>query len=104
MWISMLMVHIVFVIAEVVAVDVTSSTGAGMVTVGVADLANAGMAFPADTAGVVTVCVASLADAGIVTVGVPGRCWGGVPDRTCWGGHRSRGFPGRCWDGHRRSG
>ena len=42
-----------------------------MVTVGVADLADAGMAFPAaDSAGVVAVDVASTADAGMVTVGV----------------------------------
>ena len=33
-----------------------------------ADLTNAGIAFPADPAGVVTVVVASLADAGMVTV------------------------------------
>ena len=50
----------------------------GLVTVGVADfvddraapLADAGMAFPPDLAGVVTVGVAHLADAGMVTVGV----------------------------------
>ena len=49
-----------------------------VVNVGVADmadaraasLADAGMAFPADPAGVVNVGVASLADAGMVTVGV----------------------------------
>ena len=49
-----------------------------MVTVGVTDLADAratsladaGMAFPADAAGVVTVGVASLADAGMLTVDV----------------------------------
>ena len=43
---------------------------AEMVNVGVTDLADAGMAFPADPAGAVTVVVASLADAGMVTVGV----------------------------------
>ena len=48
----------------------TSLTDAGVVTVGVTDLADAGMAFPADIAGVVTVGVASLADAGMVTVGM----------------------------------
>ena len=53
-------------LAEAVAVDVTALTDTGMVTVGVADLADAGMAFPADPAGVVTVGVASLADAGMV--------------------------------------
>ena len=42
-----------------------------MVTVGVADLADAGMAFqPTLAAGAVIVSVASLADAGMVTVGV----------------------------------
>ena len=64
--------------AKVVAVDVASLAAAGMVIVGVTDLADAraasladaGMAFPADPAGVVTVCVASLADAGMVTIGV----------------------------------
>ena len=35
-----------------------------MVTIGVADLADAGMAFQADPAGVVIVGVTSLADAG----------------------------------------
>ena len=35
-----------------------------------ADLADAGMVFPADPAGTVIVGVASLADAGMVTVGV----------------------------------
>ena len=52
----------------VVAADVTTLADAGMVTVcGVADLANAGMAFPVDPAGVVTVGVAFLADAGVLT-------------------------------------
>ena len=53
-------------LAEVVA----SLADDGMVTVGVADLAAAEMAFSADPAGVVIVGVASLADAGMVTVGV----------------------------------
>ena len=39
-----------------------------MVTVGVTDLADAGMLFPADPAGAVTVGVEYLADAGMVTV------------------------------------
>ena len=67
--------------AEVVAADATSLTDAGMVTVGVTELADAGapsladtgILFPADPAGVVTVSVADLADAGIpfpATVGV----------------------------------
>ena len=43
---------------------------AGVVTVGVASLADTRMAFPADPAGVVTVGVAPLADAEMVTVGV----------------------------------
>ena len=50
-----------------------SLADAGMVTVGVTDLAvaraaplaDAGMAFPADPAGIVTVGVTSLADAGL---------------------------------------
>ena len=42
-------------LAEVVAVDVTSLADDGMVTEGVADLADSGMAFPADFAGAVTV-------------------------------------------------
>ena len=41
-----------------------------MVTVGVAGLADAGMAFPVDLAGVVAADVTNLADAGVVTVGV----------------------------------
>ena len=41
-------------LAEVVAVDVTSLADDGIATVGVADLADAAMAFPADPAGVVT--------------------------------------------------
>ena len=41
-----------------------------MVTVGVADFADAGMAFPADLADVVAVDVTALADAGMLTVGV----------------------------------
>ena len=47
-----------------------SLADAGIVTVGVTDLADAGMTFPADPAGVVVVDAASLADAGLVTVGV----------------------------------
>ena len=42
----------------------------GVVTVGVASLADAGMVLPADLAGEATVGVTSLADAGMVTVGV----------------------------------
>ena len=42
-------------VAEDVAVDVISLANAGMVTVGVADLADDGMAFPADPAGAVNV-------------------------------------------------
>ena len=57
-------------LAGVVAAYVTALADAGMVTIGVADLAEAGMVFPADSAGVVTVCVAALADAGMVAVGV----------------------------------
>ena len=57
-------------LAKAVGVDVTSLTDGGMVTVGVAVLADAGREFPADPAGVVTIGVASLADAGMVTVGV----------------------------------
>ena len=64
--------------AGVVTVGVASLADAGMVTVGVTDLADtraapladAAMAFPADPAGAVTVGVASLADAVVVTVGV----------------------------------
>ena len=41
---------------------------AGMVIVGVADLADAGTAFPADLAGVVAADVATLAAAGVVTI------------------------------------
>ena len=37
------------------------------------------MAFLAESAGVVTVGVASLADAGVVTVGMTDRYWDGVP-------------------------
>ena len=37
-------------LAEVVAVDVTSLANVGMVTVGVADLVDAGMVFPGDPA------------------------------------------------------
>ena len=43
---------------------------AELVTVGVADLADAGMAFPADLAGVVVANVTTLADAELVTIGV----------------------------------
>ena len=43
---------------------------AGSVTMGVADFADAGILFPADTAGAVTADVAFLADAEEVTVGV----------------------------------
>ena len=46
--------------AEVVAVKVTPSA-----VVGVASLADAGVASPADLAGVVTVCVVTLANAGV---------------------------------------
>ena len=49
-----------------------------MVTVGVTDLADAGMAFPADPAGVVTVGVASLTNAGLVTAGVTDLADAGV--------------------------
>ena len=63
--------------AGVVAADVTTLDDAGMVTVSVADLADAGLAFPADFAGVVTVGVAPLADAGVVTVGVTGLAGAG---------------------------
>ena len=73
-----LLVMLLSDLAEVVAVAITPSAVAGVVTVGVATLADAraasladvGTAFPADPAGVVTVGVASLADAGMVTVGV----------------------------------
>ena len=57
-------------LAEAVATDVPFLANAGMVTVGLTDLADAGMLFSADLAGVVTVGVASLADARMVTVGV----------------------------------
>ena len=57
-------------LAEVDAVDIISLVDAGMVTIGLADLADTGMAFPADPAGVVTVGVAFLANSGMVTVGV----------------------------------
>ena len=56
-------------LAGVVAADVTALTDAGMVTVGVADLADAGATSPADLADVTT-----LADAGC-RCGRPGRCW-----------------------------
>ena len=55
------------VFAVVIAADVTTD---GMVTVGVAGLADAEMAFPANLAEVVAVDVAALADAVMVTVGV----------------------------------
>ena len=57
-------------LAGVVAMDATSLADAGMVTVVVADLADAGTAFPADIVGVVTVGVASAADVGMVIIGV----------------------------------
>ena len=53
-------------------------TDAGKVTVGVAGLAEAGMAFPADFAGVVAADVTALADAGMVTVGVTGLAEAGM--------------------------
>ena len=59
-------------------VGVADLADAGMVAVVVADLADAGMAFPADFAGVVTVGVAPLADARVVTVGVTGLADAGV--------------------------
>ena len=46
-------------LAEAVADDVTSLTYAGMVTLGVAVLADAGREFPADPHGVATIGVAS---------------------------------------------
>ena len=65
-------------LAVVVTVGVASLVDAGMITVGVTDLADARAAsladaeilFPADPAGVVTVGVTPLVDAGMVTVGV----------------------------------
>ena len=73
--------------SEVVAADAISLADAGRVTAGVTDLADAGaapladagMAFPTDPAGVVTVGVAPLADAGIVTVGVADLADAGIP-------------------------
>ena len=56
--------------AGVVTVGVAPLADAGPVTMAVADLTDAGILFPADPAGVVTVGVAPLADAGMVTVGV----------------------------------
>ena len=60
--------------AEVVAADATSLADAVMVTIsaiaGAASLADAAILFPADPAGVVTVGVAPLADAGPVTMAV----------------------------------
>ena len=41
-------------------------------TLGVASLADAGMALPVDLSEVVTACMAPLADAGLVTIGVTG--------------------------------
>ena len=111
-------------LAGVVAVDVTSLAAAGMVTVGVADLADAGMALPADLAGVVAADVATLAAAGVVTVGVAsladaGSDTVGVSELADAGmvtvgvvslADAGMAFPavgvlGRsCWDGHRRCG
>ena len=56
--------------AEIDAADAISLADAGMVTVGVTDLADAGILFPADPTGVVTIGVAPLADAEMVTVTV----------------------------------
>ena len=56
--------------AGVVTIGVAPLADAGPVTMAVADLTDAGILFPADPAGVVTVGVAPLADAGMVTVGV----------------------------------
>ena len=42
-------------LAEVDAVDIISLVDAGMVTIGLADLADTGMAFPADPAGAGTI-------------------------------------------------
>ena len=58
------------VFTTVIAADVTTLADAGMVTVGVAGLADAGMAFPADLAGVIAADATILADAGMVTIGV----------------------------------
>ena len=60
--------------AEVVAADATSLADAGVVTIGVTDLADAGapsladagILFPADLAGPDTVGVADLADTGAI--------------------------------------
>ena len=74
--------------AEVVAADAISLANAEMVTVGVTDLADAGIPFPADPAGVVTGGVADLADAGIpfpadsvgtVTISVTDLADAGIP-------------------------
>ena len=59
-------------------VGVADLADAGMVAVVVVDLADAGMAFPADFAGVVTVGVAPLSDARVVTIGVTGLADAGV--------------------------
>ena len=61
-------------LAEAVAVDVSSLADVGILTVGVADLGDGGMAFPADPAGLVTVGVASLANAEMVIVGATDSC------------------------------
>ena len=53
-----------------VVADVTTLADAGRFTVGVAGLAEAGMALPADFAGVVAADATTLADVGMVTVGV----------------------------------
>ena len=53
------------VFVEVVDADVIFLADAEMVTIGVADLADAGIPFPADPVGMVTVAVADLADAGM---------------------------------------
>ena len=83
--------------ARVVTVGVASLADAG-----VAFLADAGVASPTDLAVVVTVGVGSLADAGAASLadagvasrptllgfhrrsGVPSRCWGGIPGRSGW--------------------
>ena len=56
--------------AGTVTVEVACLADAEEVTVGVTDLADAGMVLPADPAGAVTVDVASPADAELVTTGV----------------------------------
>ena len=61
--------------AGVVTIGVATLAETGPVTMAVADLANAGILFPADLAGSVTMSMADFADAGI------------VPGRHCWGGH-----------------